>query len=98
MRRILIYSRTGTPLGEINPNDVLSAVLREEINGEHSLEITTTQVLDKGVRLLHQDGRGKWREFTLMGLMPTIRQASPLLGLTIARGASKRICRALLCQ
>lgn len=68
MRRILIYSRTGTPLGEINPNDVLSAVLREEINGEHSLEITTTQVLDKGVRLLHQDGRGKWREFTVDGV------------------------------
>lgn len=68
MRRILIYSRTGTPLGEINPNDVLSAVLREEINGEHSLELTTTQVLDKGVRLLHQDGRGKWREFTVDGV------------------------------
>ena len=68
MRRIMIYSRTGAAMGEINPNDVLAATLREEINGEHSLEITTTQVLDKGVRLLHQDGRGVWREFAVVGV------------------------------
>lgn len=68
MRRIMVFSRTGAPLGEINPNDVLAAVLREEINGEHSLEITTTQVLEKGVRLLHQDGQGKWREFSVSGV------------------------------
>ena len=68
MRRIMVYSRTGAAMGEINPNDVLAATLREEINGEHSLEITTTQVLDKGVRLLHQDGRGVWREFAVVGV------------------------------
>lgn len=68
MRRILIYDREANPLGEINPNDVLSAVLREEINGEHSLEITTTQVLEKGTRLLHRDGRGIVREFAVAGV------------------------------
>lgn len=68
MRRIMVYSRTGAAMGEINPNDVLAATLREEINGEHALEITTTQVLDKGARLLHQDGRGVWREFAVVGV------------------------------
>ena len=68
MQRILIYDREANPLGEINPNNVLAAVLREEINGEHSLEITTTQVLEKGTRLLHRDGRGIVREFSVSGV------------------------------
>lgn len=68
MRRILVFNRLGTALGEIDPNDVLEATMREEINGEHSLEIVTTQVLEKGTRLLHEDGRGRWREFAVAGV------------------------------
>ncbi|MBQ5537193.1 MAG: cysteine ABC transporter substrate-binding protein, partial [Treponema sp.] len=44
------------------------ATLREVINCEHSLEITTTQVLDKGTRILYEDGRGYWREFVVCGV------------------------------
>ena len=33
-----------------------------------SLEITTTHVLEKGSRLLYQDGRSKWREFVVSGV------------------------------
>ena len=68
MRRILVYDRAGIGKSEINPSDVFSAVLRERINGEHALEITTTQVLEKGTRLLHEDGRGIWREFAVSGI------------------------------
>lgn len=68
MRRMMLYDRLGNPLGELSENDVFEAVLREEINGEHSLTITTTQVLEKGIRLLYEDGRGKWREFAVAGV------------------------------
>lgn len=68
MRRLMLYDRLGNTLGELAENDVFEAVLREEINGEHSLTITTTQVLEKGIRLLYQDGRGKWREFAVAGI------------------------------
>lgn len=68
MRRLMLYDRLGNPLGELSENDVFEAVLREEINGEHSLTITTTQVLEKGIRLLYEDGRGKWREFAVAGI------------------------------
>lgn len=68
MRRLMLYDRLGNPLGELSENDVFEAVLREEINGEHSLTITTTQVLEKGIRLLYEDGRGKWREFAVAGV------------------------------
>lgn len=64
----MLYDRLGNPLGELAEADVFEAVLREEINGEHSLEITTTRVLDKGIRLLYEDGRSKWREFVVAGV------------------------------
>lgn len=68
MRRLMLYDRLGNPLGELAEADVFEAVLREEINGEHSLEITTTRVLDKGIRMLYEDGRSKWREFVVAGV------------------------------
>ena len=68
MRRLMLYDRLGNPLGELAEADVFEAVLREEINGEHSLEITTTRVLEKGIRLLYEDGRSKWREFVVAGV------------------------------
>lgn len=68
MRRLMLYDRLGNPLGELAEADVFEAILREEINGEHSLTITTTRVLEKGIRLLYQDGRSKWREFVVAGV------------------------------
>lgn len=68
MRRLLLYDRGGNPLGELAEADVFEATLREEINGEHSLEITTTQVLEKGSRLLYKDAKNKWREFSVAGI------------------------------
>lgn len=68
MRRILIYSHLDAPLGELSVNDVFSCIRREEINGEHSLEVTTTQVLEQGQRIVYQDGRGLWREYVVYGV------------------------------
>lgn len=64
----MLYDRLGNPLGELAEADVFEAVLREEINGEHSLTITTTRVLEKGIRMLYEDGRSKWREFVVAGV------------------------------
>ena len=68
MRRLMLFDHLGNTLGELAEADVFAAILREEINGEHSLEITTTRVLEKGTRLLYEDGRGKWREFVVAGV------------------------------
>lgn len=68
MRRMMLYDRLGNPLGELAEADVFEATLREEINGEHSLTITTTRVLEKGIRMLYKDGRSKWREFSVAGV------------------------------
>lgn len=68
MKRIILYSHLDAPLGDLSTNDVLSCVRREEINGEHSLEITTTQVLEKGWRIIYSDDRGYWREYVVAGV------------------------------
>lgn len=68
MRRILLFDRFGSPLGELSTNDVIACERREEINGEHSLTIATTQALTKGSRVVYEDGRGVWREYAVIGV------------------------------
>ena len=68
MRRFIRYDNLGNVVGEISQNDIMTLVRREQINGEHSLEITTFQVLNKNERVLYQDGRGIWREYVVVGI------------------------------
>jgi len=68
MRRFVIYDHLGNVVREVSPNDVFTLTRREKINGEHCLEITTTQVLEKGQRIVYQDGRGCWREYVVSGV------------------------------
>lgn len=63
----MLFDRFDAPLGELSPNDVFELMRREAINGEHSLDITTTRVLQKGWRVLCQDAMGKWREYVVYG-------------------------------
>ena len=53
------------PLRELAPNEVLSRVRSEEVNGEHSLTIVTTRKLQEGWRALTVDGMGTWREWVV---------------------------------
>ena len=68
MRRVMLFDNIGGHIGEIAHNDVLSMERRDEINGEHSLTITTTQVLTQGTRILYQDDRSVWREYVVVGV------------------------------
>ena len=67
MRRMMLYDRLGNPLGELAEADVFEAVLREEINGEHSLTIETTDELAEGDRIVWRDGMLLWHEHVVTG-------------------------------
>ena len=67
MIRVLLFDRFDAPIGELKPDEVLVITRHEAVNGEHSLEITTTRVLEKGWRILTRDARGKWREHVVYG-------------------------------
>lgn len=80
MRRLIRYGNLGAPLGEVSPNDVMALIRRESINGEHSLEITTTQVLGKNERIVYKDGRGVWREYVVTGIDELHESGRTVLG------------------
>lgn len=65
--RFLVYSHADTPIMELDATRILSATRVEQINGEHSLTITTLQELEKEQRILVQDNTGKWREYVVTG-------------------------------
>ena len=68
MRRFIRFDHLGNVIGEVSENDIMALVRREQINGEHSLEITTVQVLKKNERIVYKDGRGVWREYVIVGI------------------------------
>lgn len=63
--RVIVYDRGGNREGDISPEDIQSRVRTEELNGEHSLVLTTKRRLDVGMRLLTVDSTGKWREWVV---------------------------------
>ena len=67
MERVSLFDHAGRLVGEIDASKVSEMVRKEEINGEHSLTITTTEELEPGWRVLVQDARGVWREFVVFG-------------------------------
>ena len=68
MRRVLIYDRFDAQVCELSENDVFELTRHEVVNGAHELSITTTQVLEKGYRVLMEDDRGYWHEWVVSGI------------------------------
>ncbi len=65
--RILVFDHADGFVCELLPHQIFERTRTEQVNGEHSLEITTTQVLEEEQRLLTCDATGKWREYVVMG-------------------------------
>ncbi len=66
--RVIILDHTDTPIGELDPTRLRGLVATSVVNGEHALEVTTTQALSKNDRLLYEDGRGYWHEYVVEGI------------------------------
>ena len=65
LSRVILYSAQGYAMGDLDPSMVMSCVRTEEINGEHSLSLSTVTHLYIGMRILMQDTTGKWREYVV---------------------------------
>lgn len=63
--RIILTSHDGTPLGDVDPTRVAGIVVTSEVNGEHSMTLTTQQELTKGDRLVWRDAQGYWHEYVI---------------------------------
>lgn len=80
MQRMILYDRYDNALGEVSLNDVIYCERYEQINGEHSLKIATTQALEKGSRLIYEDGRSVWREYVVVGVDEEHAARSKVIG------------------
>lgn len=65
--RLVLYSHDGNPLGELSrkAGTLKSCELALEINGEHSLSITTSKHLEIGTRAILNDPNGRWSEWVV---------------------------------
>ena len=64
MRRFVVFDRAGSPLFDLDGR-IESCVRTEVLNGEHKLDLVTTQPLEEGMRILVRDGTGRWREWVV---------------------------------
>lgn len=65
--RVMVFDPQDKFLFEIAPDDLFDGEQNEEINGQHSLTLTTTVVLRKEQRILTNDDTGKWYEHVVSG-------------------------------
>lgn len=65
--RVIVTSPQGDFVCELPPDLVFERKRTEELNGEHSLSITTAVVLTKGQRVLTCDDTNTWREYVVTG-------------------------------
>lgn len=67
MTRFIVYDRFGAFVKELAPEDVFSAVRTAQVNGEDGLEVSTSDYLVKGQRVVWRDGMGLWHEHIVAG-------------------------------
>ena len=68
MPRIIVCNRLDQYLFDIDPDLLREASYVEEINGENSLTLVTTQRMEKSDRILTRDAMGTWREYVVTGI------------------------------
>jgi hypothetical protein len=61
--RVILYDRAGNPLGDLASSSIYEMTIVEEINGEHSLTIETSTVMQVGTYALTKGYDGRWREW-----------------------------------
>lgn len=67
MPRVLLFDHTDTYIGDLDASMVVELVSKEEVNGEHCLQVTTLQELERTTRMLVRDGMGHWHEYVVLG-------------------------------
>lgn len=71
MVRVIVHDHTDAYLFEIDPRQVMGLKYVDELNGENSLTISTTQELQKTDRILVRDSMDEWHEYVVLGIQGT---------------------------
>lgn len=65
MPRVIVLNHEDEYRFDLLDSEVTSLTTVAEVNGEHSLSMTSTRQLDKGDRILYKDGAGRWNEYVV---------------------------------
>ena len=77
--RVIVYDHTGAYVCDLTEQEVISLTTIAELNGEHSLSITTTRQLSKGDRILFRDKADTWHEYVVESITSVHQTASVVL-------------------
>lgn len=77
--RVIVYDHTGALVCDLNDSEVISLTTVAELNGEHSLSITTTRQLSKGDRILFKGNGATWNEYVVESIVSTHETASAVI-------------------
>ena len=77
--RVIVYDHTGAYVCDLTEQEVISLTTVAELNGEHSLSITTTRQLSKGDRILFRDKADTWHEYVVESITSVHQAASVVL-------------------
>ena len=77
--RVIVYDHTGAYVCDLTEQEVISLTTVAELNGEHSLSITTTRQLSKGDRILFRDKADTWHEYVVESITSVHQTASVVL-------------------
>ena len=68
LTRLIVTKPDGTVVGDIDPTMIVDAGFVQEVNGEHSVTLSTFEELSKNDRVLWRDEMGVWHENVVEGL------------------------------
>lgn len=77
--RVIVYDHTGEIIGDLLESEVITLTTIAELNGEHSLTLTTTRQLSKGDRILYRDKANVWAEYVVESIESVHETASVVL-------------------
>lgn len=77
--RVIVTDHAGAYVCDLTESEVISLTTVAELNGEHSLTITTTRQLSKGDRILYRDKANVWAEYVIESIESVHQTASVVL-------------------
>lgn len=79
MPRVIVMAHDDAYKFDLTEQETISLATVEEVNGEHSMSITTTKALDKGDRIYYRDSRGVQHEYVVETCVTTHETASVVI-------------------
>ena len=77
--RVIVTDHAGAYVCDLNESEVISLTTVAELNGEHSLTLTTTRQLSKGDRIIYRDKADVWAEYVIESIESVHQTASVVL-------------------